>query len=55
MLRAVLTTALLATALAKGVAIGVTLGAAGAVCVRCACRKLRRPHAVPDAEAQEAG
>ncbi len=52
MLRAVLTTALLAAALAKGVAIGVGLGAAGAV---CACRKLRRPHAAPDAEAQEAG
>jgi len=42
MLRAVITTALVAGALAKGVAIGVALTTAGAACARCACRARRR-------------
>jgi hypothetical protein len=45
MIRAVLTTALIAGAMAKGVALGVALttaGAAGAACVRCACRSRPR-------------
>ena len=42
MLRAVLTTALVAGALAKGVVLGVALTTAGAACARCACRARRR-------------
>jgi len=42
MLRAMITTALVAGALAKGVAIGVALTAACAACARCACRARRR-------------
>ncbi len=42
MLRAMITTALVAGALAKGVAIGVALTTAGAACARCACRARRR-------------
>ena len=53
MIRAVLTTALIAGAMAKGVALGVALttaGAAGAACVRCACRaRPRKAEPVPPA------
>ena len=56
MLRAMITTALVAGALAKGVAVGVVLGTAGAACAQVACRRLRRKPAAPpaEAEAQEA-
>jgi hypothetical protein len=53
MLRAVITTALVAGALAKGVAIGVALTTAGAACARCACRA-RRKAADPDDPETEA-
>jgi hypothetical protein len=65
MLRAVLATAVLAGAVAKGVAIGVVLttagavGAVGVVGARCACRSRRRragsearPQTQPDAGAE---
>ncbi len=42
MLRAMITTALVAGALAKGVVIGVALTTAGVACARCACRARRR-------------
>jgi hypothetical protein len=42
MVRTVLTTALLAGALVKGIAIGVALTTAGVACARCACRARRR-------------
>jgi len=52
MLRAVLTTALVAGTLAKGVVIGVALTTVGMACARCACRGRRRA-AQPEAEAVE--
>ena len=54
MLRAVITTALVAGALAKGVALGVALTTVGAACARCACRARRRAAQPEAAEAPEA-
>ncbi len=42
MFRALLTAALVGTALVKGVAIGVAIGALGCTCARRACRRARR-------------
>ncbi len=53
MLRAMITTVLVAGALAKGVAIGVALTTACAACARCACRSRRRAPKAETAETAE--
>ena len=55
MLRAVITTALVAGALAKGVAIGIVLATAGAACARCACHARRRAAEPETGNAETAG